>query len=354
MITDRHLPFPLTSALTAGIDRVTRKADNVYLDGQAMAEGLFGDAMATNNFMVGVAYQAGTIPLKADSIETAIKNSGVGVEQSLAAFRWGRMAVVDRAFVEAEIAKYAPKVAKPEVSGAARQIVDAVGAQGETRRLLEVRVPDLIAYQDEAYAKRYAEVVKRVVAAEQRAVPGRSAVAEAAARYLYKLMAYKDEYEVARLFTQTDFVKKIEGQFEGDYTINMHLAPPLWAKVDPATGEPRKRTYAVDASAMRVLAKMKFLRGSALDVFGYAKERRTERQLIPDYEKTVGELLEKLEAKRIELAAEIAAIPEFIRGYGHVKDRHLADAKSREAQLLDQWRNPGLAAAKRIPIKAAA
>jgi indolepyruvate ferredoxin oxidoreductase len=168
-------------------------------------------------------------------------------------------------------------------------------------------------------------------------------------------MAYKDEYEVARLFTQTDFVKKIEGQFEGDYTINMHLAPPLWAKVDPATGEPRKRKYGPwMLSAMRVLARMKFLRGSALDVFGYAKERRTERQLIADYEKTVGELLEKLEAKRIDLAAEIAAIPEFIRGYGHVKDRHLADAKSREAQLLEQWRNPGLAAAKRIPIKAAA
>src|SRR4029077_17781372 len=110
------------------------------------------------------------------------------------------------------------------------------------------------------------------------------------ARYLFKLMAYKDEYEVARLFTQTDFVKKIEGQFEGEYTINMNLAPPLWAKVDPATGEPRKRTYGPwMLSAMRVLAKFKFLRGGALDIFGYAKERRTERQLIADYEKTVGE-----------------------------------------------------------------
>src|SRR5262249_7252631 len=207
MVTNRHVPFPSVSALTAGIDRVTRKPENVYLDGQALAEGLFGDAMATNNFMVGVAFQAGTIPLKAESIETAIKQSGVAVEMSLAAFRWGRMAVVDRAYVEAEAEKGQGVVGelKP-LSGEARAIVDGVGAQGETKRLLEVRVPDLIDYQNEAYAKRYADVVKRVVAAEQRAVPGKSAFAEAVARYLYKLMAYKDEYEVARLHSDPEFL----------------------------------------------------------------------------------------------------------------------------------------------------
>ena len=158
MVSNRHNFFPNTKSLTAGIDRVTRKEDNVFLDGQAMAEGLFGDAMATNNFMVGVAYQAGTIPLKAESIEQAIKNSGVGVEQSLAAFRWGRMTVVDRAFVEAEIAKQAGAgviqlKAAPQLSPAARAIVDSVGAQGKVKRLLEIRVPDLIDYQDEAYAE---------------------------------------------------------------------------------------------------------------------------------------------------------------------------------------------------------
>jgi indolepyruvate ferredoxin oxidoreductase len=139
--------------------------------------------------------------LKAESIEAAIKNSGVSVDMSLAAFRWGRMTVVDRAFVEAEIAKAAPKIEKPTLSPNARAIIDAVGTQGETRRLLEVRVPDLIDYQDEAYAKRYADVIKRVAAAESKAVPGQSGLAGAAARYLYKLMAYKDEYEVARLHT---------------------------------------------------------------------------------------------------------------------------------------------------------
>ena len=146
------------------------------------------------------------------------------------------------------------------------------------------------------------------------------------------------------------------GQFEGDYRLKLHLAPPLWAKNDPVTGEPRKREFgAWMLGAMRVLAKMKFLRGTALDVFGYSAERRGERALIAEYERTVGELLEKLDKGRVELAAEIASIPEFIRGYGPVKERHLKDAKAREAQLLAQWRDPSDASRlKRIPIRAAA
>ena len=211
MVTNRKVLFPATSGLTAGIDRVTRKDHNVFLDGQALAEGLFGDAMATNNFMVGVAFQAGTIPLQAESIEEAIRQSGVAVDMSLAAFRWGRMAVVDRAVVEGEVLrqKSAGNVITlhraPQLTAAARAIVDSIGADGEVRRLVEIRVPELIAFQDEAYARRYAEVIKRVFAAEQRVLPG-SALSEAAARYLYKLMAYKDEYEVARLHTDPAFL----------------------------------------------------------------------------------------------------------------------------------------------------
>jgi len=168
-------------------------------------------------------------------------------------------------------------------------------------------------------------------------------------------MAYKDEYEVARLHTQTGFLKKVDAQFEGDYRIVMHLAPPLWAKPDPQTGEPLKREFGPwMLRAMGVLAKLKALRGGPLDIFGYSAERRMERQLIEDYRKTIEELLSGLDSARIDLAAEIAAIPEFIRGYGHVKDRHLADAKSREADLLDQWRNPQRAGKPRIPIAVAA
>jgi indolepyruvate ferredoxin oxidoreductase len=168
-------------------------------------------------------------------------------------------------------------------------------------------------------------------------------------------MAYKDEYEVARLYTDTDFLKRVGAQFEGDYKINMHLAPPLWAKTDPATGEPRKRTYGPwMLGAMRTLAKLKGLRGTALDVFGYSAERRTERALIDQYRKQVEELLEGLTPQRLDLACEIAAIPEFIRGYGHVKDRHLKDAKAREAELVDAGRNPDKALKPRIAIKVAA
>jgi indolepyruvate ferredoxin oxidoreductase len=342
MVTDRHIIFPATDALTAGIDRVTRKAENVFLDGQALAEGLFGDAMATNTFMVGVAYQAGTVPLKAESIETAIKQAGVGVEMGLAAFKWGRMAVVDRAFVEAEIAKGKSNVAElPQMSPSARAIVDSVGAQGEIRRLLEVRVPDLIEYQDEAYAKRYADVVKRVMAAEQRAVPGKSGLAEAAARYLYKLMAYKDEFEVARLHTDPAFLAKLDAQFKHGYEVKYNLAPPTISKRDPITGELQKRQFGPwMLSAFRMLAKFKGLRGGALDIFGKTAERQHERQLIEDYIKQLDEIASKLNAANHATAVQLASVPDEIRGYGHVKERSLEAAKKLEASLLQQFRSP--------------
>jgi indolepyruvate ferredoxin oxidoreductase len=343
MISNRRTIFPIVQSLTDGIDRVTRKEHNVYVDGQAMAEGLFGDAMATNNFMVGVAFQAGTIPLKAESIETAIKNSGVSVDMSLAAFRWGRMAVVDRAFVMAEIAKYAPQVTKPELSAGARAIVDAVGAQGETRRLLEVRVPDLIAYQDEAYTRRYAEVLKRVVAAENAKVPGQSGLSEAAARYLYKLMAYKDEYEVARLHTDPAFMAQLDATFKHGYTVKYNLAPPTISKRDPVTGHLIKQQFGPwMRSAFGWLAKFKGMRGGGLDFFGKTEERRQERQLIEDYIKELDEICARLEPTNHRAAVALASVPDEIRGYGHVKEKSVADAK----QLLEQrqyaFRNPQL------------
>ena len=342
MVSDRHVVFPAMNALTAGIDKVTRKAENVFLDGQALAEGLFGDAMATNTFMVGVAYQAGTIPMKVESIETAIKQAGVGVEMGLAAFKWGRMAVVDRAFVEAEIAKGKAKVAElPQMSSNARAIVDSVGAHTETRRLLEVRVPDLIEYQDEAYAKRYADVVKRVLAAEQKAAPGKSELAEAVARYLYKLMAYKDEFEVARLHADPAFLAKLDAQFKHGYTVRYNLAPPTISKRDPVTGELQKRQFGPwMLSAFKMLAKFKGLRGGALDIFGKTEERRHERQLIEDYIKQVEEIVSKLNAANHATAVQLASVPDEIRGYGHVKERSIEAAKALEARLLQQFRSP--------------
>src|SRR6266403_1334672 len=342
MVSDRHVVFPAMNALTAGIDKVTRRADNVFLDGQQMAEGLFGDSMATNTFMVGVAYQSGTLPLKAESIETAIKQAGVGVEMGLAAFKWGRMAVVDRAFVEAEIAKGKAKVAElPQMSPSARAIVDSVGAQGETKRLLEVRVPDLIEYQNEAYARRYADVVKRVIAAEQRAVPGKGGLAEAAAGYLYKLMAYKDEFEVARLHSDPAFLAKLDAQFKHGYTVKYNLAPPMISKRDPITGHLQKRQFGPwMLSAFRMLAKFKGLRGGALDIFGKTEERRHERQLIEDYVKLLDEIASKLNAANHTAAVQLASVPDEIRGYGHVKEKSIATARVLQEQRLRAFKNP--------------
>jgi indolepyruvate ferredoxin oxidoreductase len=353
MVSNRRNFFPIVPSLTDGIDRVTRKEHNVFLDGQAMAEGLFGDAMATNNFMVGVAFQAGTIPLKPESIETAIKNSGVGVEQSLAAFRWGRMAVVDRAFVMAEIAKYAPKVETPPLSAAARAIVDLVGAQGETKRLLEVRVPDLIAYQDEAYAKRYAEAVKRVVTAESAKVAGQGALGAAAARYLYKLMAYKDEYEVARLHSDPAFKAQLDAMFPNGYSVKYNLAPPAISKRDPVTGHLIKRQFGSwMRSAFGVLAGLKGLRGGGLDFFGKTDERREERALIENYLKDLEQICAQLTPANHAAAVALASVPDEIRGYGHVKEKAIAEARQLHAQRWDEFRNPTPQPLRPAPVAA--
>ena len=324
---------------------MTRKADNVFLDGQQLAEGLFGDSMATNMFMVGVAYQAGALPVAGASIETAIKEAGVGVEMGLAAFKWGRMAVIDRAFVESRD-REGPgcserATACAAVVPAARALVDSVGAQGEVKRLLEVRVPDLIDYQDEAYAQRYADVVKRVIAAESRAVPGKSELSEATARYLYKLMAYKDEYEVARLHTDPAFLAKLEAQFKAGYKVKYNLAPPMLAKRDPVTGELQKEAYGPRMlTAFKWLAKFKGLRGGALDIFGKTEERRHERQMIEDYIKLVDEIASKLDAANHAAAVALASVPDEIRGYGHVKEKSITAAKGLREQRLQAFRNP--------------
>jgi len=312
-----------------------------FVDASELATALMGDSIATNLFMVGYAFQKGLIPLTEASILQAVELNGTAVESNKKAFEWGRRAAVDLPAVERAAT---PPDARPETHRLSESLEETI----------QRRRDFLAAYQDDAYARRYTDFVQKVREAEGARVPGSTQLTSMVARYLFKLMAYKDEYEVARLYTDTDFLKRVEAQFEGDYRLNLHLAPPLWAKNDPTTGEPRKRTYgAWMLSAMRVLARLKGLRGTAFDVFGYSAERRTERALIDEYRVTVEGLLKDLDASRISLAAEIAAIPEFIRGYGPVKERHLRDARAREAQLLDQWRHPEKARV-RIPIEVAA
>jgi indolepyruvate ferredoxin oxidoreductase len=222
---------------------------------------------------------------------------------------------------------------------------DATPATSPAPRTLDETIAHrtswLTDYQDAAYAGRYRALVEKVRAREGAVRPGSTVLTEAVARYAYKLMAYKDEYEVARLYADPAFKEKIKAQFEGDYKLHFHLAPPLIAKRDPVTGELRKAEYGTWVfTAFKVLAKLRGLRGTALDIFGYTAERRMERRLIGDYEAVMGEVLDRLESGNHALAVRIASIPEDIRGYGHVKERHLKAAKAKEAELLDSLRNP--------------
>jgi indolepyruvate ferredoxin oxidoreductase len=194
--------------------------------------------------------------------------------------------------------------------------------------------------------------VRSTEAAKQ---PGATDLTEAVARYYFKLLAIKDEYEVARLYAETDFLQRVAAQFEGDYKLSFWLAPPTTNKPDAGTGEARKTKYgAWMMPVFRVLAKMRRFRGGALDVFGHTEERRVERQLVKDYETLVDELLARLSPQTYELAVSLASVPEYIRGYGHVKLRHLKDAKAREAALLERLRTGGAQAAPPATVTIAA
>jgi indolepyruvate ferredoxin oxidoreductase len=298
-----------------------------FIDATRLANALFGNSVGANIFLVGYAYQLGAIPLSVAAIEEAITLNGEAVAMNQAAFRWGRRAVVDREAVEA--AAKPP----PQEEDAARQLSQSFD------EMLRRRVEFLTAYQDAVYALRYRTWVERVRLAEAQKAPGRCGLTEAVARYLFKLMAYKDEYEVARLYTDGAFRKQVAAEFEGPVRFEFHLAPPLLARRD-ANGVARKMTFGPwMMSAFRFLARFKSLRGTRFDPFGYTAERRMERKLIADYEAMLEEVLGKLNADNHPLAVGLAAIPEKIRGFGHVKERHLKAAKADEAALLEQFRS---------------
>ena len=305
-----------------------------FINASSIANALFGQSIGANMFMVGYAYQLGAIPLSAAAIEKAIELNGEAVRMNRAAFHWGRRAVVDPAALES-LAKPATAVAN-----------DARHLSESFEETIERRVKFLTAYQNAAYAAHYRALVDKVNAAEAAQAPGKCGLADAVARYLFKLMAYKDEYEVARLYTDGAFLKQVESEFDGNnLRFEFHLAPPLLARIDKSTGQARKMSFGPwMLPAFRLLAKLKFLRGTPLDPFGRSLERRTERNLIGDYEAVLDEVLAKLTPENHHLAVGLAVIPEKIRGFGHVKQRHLIAAKADEAALLDQFRSgsPGL------------
>ena len=282
---------------------------------------LVGDSIYTNPLMLGYAWQQGRVPLSHAALMRAIELNAVQVDNNKAAFEWGRRCAHDLAAVQALFK--------------AQQVIQFV-KKPSLDELVATRVEFLTGYQDAAYAARYKAFVDKVRAAE--APLSSTRLGEAVARYLFKLMATKDEYEVARLHTDPRFHERIAAQFEGDYKLNFHLAPPAISKRN-SQGELVKKAYGPwILTAFGVLAKLKGVRGTAFDVFGRTEERRTERALIAEYQACIDELLQTLSAERMAQAAEIARIPEEIRGYGRVKERHLAAARAKWAQLMQAWR----------------
>ncbi|HVL37380.1 MAG TPA: indolepyruvate ferredoxin oxidoreductase family protein [Burkholderiales bacterium] len=301
-----------------------------------LATALMGDAIATNMFMLGYAYQKGWVPLSAQALERAIELNGVSVEFNQQSFRWGRRAAVDLERVR--------RIALP-----AEVIPIGEHLSRDLDELVERRVKFLTDYQGAALGARYRALVDKVRAVELEKA-GSTRLAEAVARSYHRLLAYKDEYEVARLHAGGELEKKIAGMFEGDYKVVFHLAPPLLARRDPVSGEPRKMTFgAWMLPVFRVLKSLRFLRGTALDPFGYTEERRMERALIGEYEQTVERLLAGLEAQNHALAVQIAAIPEEMRGFGHIKRRNVEAARKKRDELLARF-----GAAAPAPVRAAA
>ena len=297
-------------------------------DAEQVAVQLVGDSIYTNPLMLGYAWQQGRVPLSHAALMRAIELNGVQVDNNKAAFEWGRHCAHDLASVQAlfRAAQVIEFVRKPSLD-----------------EMIARRVDFLTGYQDAAYAAQYKAFVDKVRAAEAPLASTR--LAEAVARYLFKLMAYKDEYEVARLHTDPAFTARIASMFEGDYKLVHHLAPPAIAKKDDK-GDLIKQSFGPwMRRAFALLTRLKGLRGTALDPFGRTDERQTERALIGEYRACIDELLTRLNAATLPLAVEIARIPEEIRGYGHVKARHLRVARAKWQQLLGQWRQAGAARA---------
>ncbi len=322
-----------TSALVRSVEDAVGPQHLDRLDATALATALLGDSIATNPFVLGFAWQKGLVPVSAEAIEKAIELNGVAVDMNVRAFRWGRLAAHDRSAVERAAA---PKVVP--VGHNLSRTLDEIIAR---------RVEFLTGYQDAAYGRRYETLVRRAAEAERAQAKGASGLAEAVARNYFKLLAYKDEYEVARLLTDRSFLETIRAQFEGDYRLEFNLAPPVTAERDAATGHLKKQAYGPwMLTAFRWLARLKFLRGTAFDPFGRTDERQTERRLITDYETLVAELLDKLSPANHGFAVALAALPEQIRGYGHIKEAAIKKAKAREAELLQCFRNPAPAPAQ--------
>ncbi|SOE92125.1 indolepyruvate ferredoxin oxidoreductase [Burkholderia sp. D7] len=317
----RHpdLKFP-ASDLRASLTDAVGSDQVEFVDATRYAVGLFGDTMAGNMFMLGYAYQRGLIPIGADAIHAAIELNGAAVASNKDAFLWGRRTALS------------PHAAE-KVIEAAKQSRESLRISTTLDEIIERRVKFLTGYQNAAYGERYGSLVGKVRDWERIVSPRNDTVTRAVADVYFKLMAYKDEYEVARLHSSEEFIESMKAQFEGDFKIAFNLAPPLLARRDEQTGEPVKREFgAWMLSAFRVLSKLKVLRATPFDIFGYTAERRMERGLITRYEETVDQIVTHGTARNHQAAVRAASIAGKIRGYGHVKERNFR-------ALDEEWRS---------------
>ena len=319
-VTNRDFSLPL-DPMGRAIRKRARETKTVRAT--RLAEGLFGDATTANTLLLGFAFQKGWLPLSAEALLRAIELNGVAVKANQLAFAWGRIAAHDQASAERAAGLHAEK----PVTETAEQLVDRLAS-------------DLVAYQGEVYAARYRAIVALAVSADA-AATGDGALVRNVARQLYRLMAYKDEYEVARLYAEPAFAETLGGQFETHKRLGLWLAPPLFSRIDPATGRPKKHRFGPWIfPALRMLAKGKVLRGTALDPFGYAAERREERALIAIYEDDVRKLCDGLDAIHYAAATKLAAWPSEARGFGPVKAVGLEKARANRDALWAALKAP--------------
>ncbi|MCC3305574.1 indolepyruvate ferredoxin oxidoreductase family protein [Sneathiella sp. HT1-7] len=324
---DPDAPFPVKDTLDHIREAIGPDQCDL-IEASEIATTLLGDSIATNLFMLGFAYQKGLIPLSEEALLRAVELNGVAVPFNKKAFGWGRVMAADPDRVMKEVA---------DLKGPALRMEPT----DDLDEMISRRVEFLTGYQNARYARRYGDLVASVRMRESEIMPGTTSLSEAVARSYFKLLAYKDEYEVARLYTDTSFMKRVERMMDGDYSLKFHLAPPLFSKRDPDTGELKKKEFGgYMMKAYRFLAKFKSLRGTPLDIFGYQEERKTERALIKEFEKLVAELMDGLTAENHAIAVEIAALPMQIRGYGHVKDKAIKVYRGDLENMLTSFKNP--------------
>jgi indolepyruvate ferredoxin oxidoreductase len=317
--------LPQEQPMLDRFETLVGKENTFFLDGTGLALALLGDTIASNLFVVGYALQMGFLPVSAAAIERAIEINGASVALNIRAFRYGRIWALDPGMLESNLRSGAGPKRAP-----ALETLESVVAYRETL---------LRDYQNDAYAARYRQLVDEVAQAESRSVPGSQQLALAVARNFAKLLAYKDEYEVARLYSRPEFVQSVREQFEGNYQMRLNLAPPLFAKRDPVSGQLQKREYGPwMLQAMRLLARLKSVRGTAFDIFGFTAERKMERQLALDYAQTMRTALEALNPRTLPHIVALANVPEMIKGYGHIKEANVERARKEEKTLWEALR----------------